>query len=177
MHTLRRLTLLFSVLLLVPTATARDLTKQEKEEITKQLHALAYAVEHDDVDMPLRLMPDVIIEASGGYDHLKEVLIAAYRQEHASGIKIESCQFDDNFNVCPGENHEYLIVHERIVLAFQDKHGESLTYLLGVRSKDGGPWKFVDGGNLTREIVKKFFPDFPDIELPEIKRRILDEKS
>jgi hypothetical protein len=83
----------------------------------------------------------------------------------------------NNFNVCPGGNHEYLIVHERIVLAFQDKHGESLTYLLGVRSKDEGAWKFVDRGQLTSEIGKKFFPDFPDIELPEIKRKILDEKS
>ena len=169
--------LFVSFLVVASVASAADLTKEEKESITKQLRSIAYAVEVGDADTPVRLMPDAIVEASGGFDKLKEVTLVAYKLLQTKGVKIETFEIGSDLDVYHGENHDFLIVRETIILKLQGKRVEIKSFVLGVRRKEGGDWRFVEGEKLTRAEIGKFFSDFPDVTLPETKRKILDEKT
>jgi hypothetical protein len=170
-------TLLLLAALLAPGLTrAAAPTKQEKAAIVEQLRVIAYAVQTDDADTPIKQTPDVVVQAFGGYDLMKQATLSAYKQMKALGLKLESFTVSDDFDYFAGDKNEFMIIRQTKVMRLQGKLAETLGFMLAVRPKTAGEkWKFIDGGQLTPDIARHFFPDFPAKELPKVQQKILPE--
>lgn len=173
---LRPLILLLAALALPLVVSAAAPTKAEKAAIIEQLRAIAQAPITGDADIPLKQTPDVVIQAFGGYDLMKEATLSAFKQMKALGLKIESYNVNDDFDYFAGDKNEFMLIRQTTVMRIQGRLAESLSFMFAVRPKTAGEkWKFVDGAQLKPEIIRSFYPDFPRQELPKIQQKILPE--
>jgi len=69
-----------------------------------------------------------------------------------------------------GESRTYAVIGYESIMAIDGKKMRQESYGLGIKTADS-PWQFVNGDNLSAEMYKEFFPDFPkSFELPKVKR-------
>lgn len=173
---LRSLTVLLAALALPLLGRAAAPTKEEKAAITQQLRAIANAPQTGDADIPLKQTPDAVIQASGGYAAMKEATLSAFKQMKDLGVKLESFNVNDDFDYFAGDKNEFMIIRQTKVLRIQGRLAETMGFMLAVRSKAAGEkWKYIDGGQLTPEIARHFYPDFPNKDFPKVQQKFLPE--
>jgi hypothetical protein len=153
---------LFAVLFLTVTGCALADDPRDAD-VDKDMAKLKAAMIGKDQAGLIDMMYKPIVEAAGGRDHL-----LAQAQQVASIVEMKSFEYTKPFQYYSGKDNDYVVVHTHLLMSLKGKSYESISYELGVKSHQGGPWQYADGAGINAQTRPMFFADLPsDVVLPD----------
>lgn len=123
-----------------------------------------------DYTYAIEVMYTPVMEKMGGKEKALAVAKNTGAQMKEQHITMVSWTAKKPYQYVAGTEHQYALVPYDSFITMGDKKLHQTSYEVGVKVGDG-KWQFVNGDNITPEVLKQFFPDFPKgVELPKVVR-------
>ena len=117
----------------------------------------------------IQVMYEPLAQELGGKPRLVALAATVKGQMEAQDLRLVRQEFVTPFRFVQGEKRRYVIVPTLTELQSSKELLRSRSFQLGVEVTPGS-WQFVDGAQVTRPLLAKYFSDFPASEkLPESK--------
>ena len=146
-----------------------------EEAVLSTLKPVAEAMLRGDLAAGIEIMYEPMATDLGGKKTLLAALATVKEQLTALGLRIRKYEFVPPFRFISGTKRQYVIVPTLMEMGFAKGIVRAHGFQLGVEVAPG-VWQFADGEGITREVVNKYFPDFPaDEKLPEGKQEIIQK--
>jgi hypothetical protein len=166
MKSICRLGLVFAMSLLPFSLAATE----SEDAVLAILKPVADAAMKGDFSGGIQVMYDPLAQELGGKQKLIASVGLLKGQLEAENLKLVRQEFVPPFRFVQGAKRRYVIVP--MLTEMQSPKGliRARSFQLGVEVAPGS-WQFVDGTNVNRALLDKYFSDFPATEkLPENKR-------
>lgn len=130
-----------------------------------------------DIDKLVALMPPRAITLVGGESILRDELEKAMANIRSTEMTYSDFVYPENVVFQEGDINEYALVPVEVtidtVAAGKKQRMKLKTYHLCVHKIKAKEWFCLDGTTLTRDVVDKFFPDFPSkLSLPKVEKKV-----
>ena len=150
-----------------------------EEVVLSTLKPIAEAMLRGDLAAGLaagfKIMYEPLATDLGGKKELLAAIATIKERLTAQGIRIRKYEFVPPFRFISGTKRQYVIVPTLVEMGFAEGIVRAHGFQLGIEVAPG-VWQFLDGEGTTREMVKRYFPDFPaDEKLPEGKQEIIQK--
>jgi hypothetical protein len=161
--------------LLTPTLCAFELdTAACIQGAESDVRGLVAAVYSQDIDTILSLTHPVVTEFMGGEEGARKVLAGVLAHMQSVGISLESIRFPQQPLFISGQYNEYVIVTTESIMVGQGKTLRSVNFQFGARPRGSTRWTYIEGSRVSKELLQKFFPDFPtDFAFPRVSREVI----
>lgn len=137
------------------------------------LKPVAEAAMRGDFTAGIEVMYEPLAQDLGGKQKLAAAAGAVKGQLDAQNLKLVRQAFVPPFRFIQGEKRRYVIVPTLTEIQAPTGLMRAQGFQLGVEVSPG-TWQFVDGAQVTRPLINKYFSDFPATEkLPENKRELM----
>jgi hypothetical protein len=148
-----------------------SLTASESEDaVLAVLKPVADAAMRGDFSAGIQVMYEPLAQELGGKPRLIASAALLKGQMEAEGLKLVRQEFVKPFRFVQGTTRRYVIVPTLTEIQTPKNLIRARSYQLGIEVSPG-TWQFVDGSNVTGQVLDKYFADFPGREkLPETKR-------
>lgn len=123
-----------------------------------------------DYTYAIEVMYGPVVEKMGGKEKALEIARNTGAQMKEQHIVIVSWKTQKPYRYVTGKNHQYAIVPYESSVTMGAKKLHQTSFELAIKVGDA-QWQFVNGDNITPEVLNAFFPDFPkDVTLPKVER-------
>lgn len=164
---MRRLLPLCLLLLLPPAVSASE------EKVLAALQPVAEAAVKGDFTTGVALMYDPVAKDYGGKEALLKGVEAVKAQLEAQKIKMIRFELLKPVRFVKSSVRQYAIVTTATDAETPKGTIRMHGFQFGIEVAPG-KWQFLDGARTTKEVVEKYFPDFPKSEkLPERRHEML----
>lgn len=146
----------------------RPLSATESEDaVLAVLKPVADAAMRGDFAAGIEVMYDPLAQEMGGKQRLIASVALVKRDLEAQNLRIVRQEFVSPFRFVQGEKRRYVIVPTVTELQSPTTLMRARSFQLGIEVSPG-TWQFVDGAQVTRPLLDKYFGDFPATErLPQ----------
>jgi hypothetical protein len=172
MKNLRRLSLILAAC--STGFICRPLSATESEDaILAVLKPVADAAMRGDFAAGIEVMYEPLAQEMGGKQRLIASVATLKKDMDAQNLRIVRQEFVPPFRFVQGEKRRYVIVPTLTELQSPTNLMRARSFQLGVEVSPG-TWQFVDGAQVNRPLIDKYFSDFPATEkLPERRQETL----
>ena len=144
--------------------------ESDDKVIDAVMEKLANSFKVGDYASAMDVMYVPILESLGGREKAVEGAKALMAQMKEQGMVIIYWKTRKPYTYLAGDSHKYAVIPYEMGARISGKKMKQTSYQLGIKTANSG-WQFVNGDQLTPEIIGHFFPDFPkDFELPEMQQ-------
>jgi hypothetical protein len=153
---------------------SRPLFATESEDaVLAVLKPVADAAMRGDFSAGIQVMYEPLAQELGGKQRLIASAATLKGQLEAQNLRIVRQEFVPPFRFVQGEKRRYVIVPTLTEMQSPTNLMRARSFQLGIEVEPG-TWQFVDGAQVTRPLLAKYFPDFPASEkLPEKRQETL----
>jgi hypothetical protein len=142
----------------------------ESDDVLAILKPVADAALRGDFAAGIRVMYDPLAQELGGKQSLIASAATLKGQLEAQNLKLLRHEFVPPFRFIDGKTRRYVIVPTMTEMQSPNGLMRARGFQLGIEVSPGA-WQFVDGAQVNRALLDKYFPDFPANEkLPENRR-------
>ncbi|MEO7412854.1 MAG: hypothetical protein ABIZ81_05810 [Opitutaceae bacterium] len=143
---------------------------ESDDAVLAVLKPVAEAAMRGDFAAGIQVMYDPLAVELGGKQRLIASVAILKGQLEAQNLKLVRQEFVPPFRFIQGAKYRYVIVPTLTELRAPNGLMRSQSFQLGIEVSPGS-WQFVDGAQVTRPLIAKYFSDFPANEkLPENRR-------
>jgi hypothetical protein len=154
---------------LPPGALAGTLTPLEVAEVHAEIDTMVSDLQRGRVEPILDKTHPALFELVGGREAFVAVTRQSIEEVLAAGVIFVSSENGPPTETYLAGKEELCFVPRTSIMEIQGQRVRSVTFMIAVRPKEGGEWKYLDGSGLRRtpELLKMLFPDLdPSTPLP-----------
>lgn len=157
--------LLLAICLLPLVAGASD--ADSEKQVLAILKPVADAAMRGDFAAGIQIMYEPLAQELGGKSKLAQMASGVNAQLQSQNLKLVRQEFVSPFRFVQGAKRRYVIVPTLTELQSETNLMRAFHFQLGVEVSPG-VWQFVDGTQVTRPLIAKYFDDFPaSVTLPQ----------
>ena len=146
------------------------LASENEDAVLAILKPVADAALRGDFSAGIQVMYDPLAQELGGKPRLIASVGTLKSQLEAQNLRIVKQEFVKPFRFIQGQKRRYVIVPTLTEMQGSNTLMRAYSFQLGVEISPG-TWQFVDGLQVNRTLINKYFSDFPATEkLPESRR-------
>ena len=145
----------------------------EEGRIHSDVRKFAQAMIEGDVNAVLQLIPERVIDHSGGKSDYTLALMSEVQQRRVFDFVETSLKYPAAPTFRSSEENDFAIVPVHFSARVGAAHIEIAAFKIAIRPVGTSDWKYVDGGEMVKhKLLEKLYPDFPeDVEFPETYNR------
>lgn len=142
-------------------------------EVLAILKPVGDAAIRGDFAAAIDVVYEPVLEDLGGRKAFLEGVAKLQEQMEAQGMRVKSHTYGRPFRFIRGRTQRFVVVPTVTEMTFRGGAVRAHSFELGVEVAPG-KWRFLNGSQVKKETIAKYFPDFPaDEKLPEIKHEML----
>lgn len=161
--------IVLAALAFCPALHAAELTEEESAALIKELDQMFIKFEGGDAEILLQKTHESIYQLAGGKEQFETMTRSIVGQLKEMGVKFLDSKLDPPTKLYPAGEDEVCFVPRTSTIQFNGMKVKTVGYMIAIRPKAGGDWKFLDGAGLkdNPDLLWQLLPALPkEIELP-----------
>ncbi|MET1257645.1 hypothetical protein ABVT43_21110 [Aliikangiella sp. GXAS 311] len=161
--------LLIVMLISTENIFAIELSKEDVDQIHKDISGMYTAFESGDISLFLKSTHSSIYELVGGKANYESMTVSAIASLMEQGIVFHEATLGKPKRLYLAGDNEVCFVPRVSIMEIQGQKMKSTGFMIAIKKKDSSHWKYLDGSGLRKDqgLLWKLLPELSrDVELP-----------
>ncbi|WP_444995849.1 hypothetical protein [Aliikangiella sp. IMCC44359] len=159
------------IVMLFSTANifAIEVSKEDVEQIHKDINSMYMAFESGDISLFLKNTHSSIYKLVGGKANYENMTTSAIASLMEQGIVFHGATLGKPKKLYLAGEEEVCFVPRASIMEIQGQKMKSIGFMIAIKKKDSNHWKYLDGSGLRKDqgLLWKLLPELSrEVELP-----------